>query len=77
MVVSSMGPPGAAELGILLVLLTIVGIVVGRWIYRDAKQRESPWAWQWGAGTAMLFVLGLMPGLFAVLAYFILRPHAD
>lgn len=29
----------------LWVALAIVSILVGVWVYRDAKSRESEWAW--------------------------------
>lgn len=65
--------PGAPELLIILLILFVVFGLVGRWVYHDAKARGSEWAWQWGVGIALLFLMGLVPGLLGVLIYFTVR----
>jgi hypothetical protein len=68
-----LGVPGAPELLILLLILLIPGALVGYWVYRDAKQRRSEWAWQWGVVIALLFPAGLVPGLLGVIIYLLVR----
>ncbi len=65
--------PGGTELLILLVILAVVGIFVARWVYNDAKSRGSEWAWQWAVGIVFLFIMGLVPGIIGLLAYFWVR----
>ena len=65
--------PGGPELLIIFLILAIVFGIVGRWIYRDAKARGSEWAWQWGVGVALLFLMGIVPGLLGVLIYVTVR----
>lgn len=72
------GLPGAPELLIVLIILLIPGALVGWWVYRDAKERGSGWAWQWGVVVALLFPAGLVPGLLGVIIYLLLRrDHPD
>ena len=68
-----MGLPGAPELLVILLIFLIPGLLVGRWIYRDARSRGSDWAWQWGVGITLLFVAGLVPGLLGVIIYLLVR----
>lgn len=72
-VVLQIGLPGAAELGILLLVILLLAAVVGRWVYNDAKRRGSDWAWQWAVGIVLLFLLGIVPGLFGVIVYLLVR----
>lgn len=65
--------PGGPELMIILLILFLVFGLIGGWVYRDAKSRGSDWAWQWGVGIALLFLLGLVPGLLGVLIYVSVR----
>ena len=67
------GVPGGPELLIVLLILVIPGVLVGRWIYRDASKRGSDWAWQWAVGIVFLFVAGLVPGLLGVIIYLLVR----
>ena len=61
--------PGAPELVVILLVLVVAFGLIGRWVYRDAKSRGSEWAWQWGVGIAVLFLMGLVPGLLGILIY--------
>ena len=63
---------GGPEVLVGLVVLAVVYAFVGRWVYRDAKKQGSKWAWQWGVGTAVLLFFGFVPGVIALLAYFLL-----
>lgn len=67
------GIPGGTELFIILIIVLLLGLVVGRWVYRDAKKRGSDWAWQWAVGIVFLFLLGLVPGLLGVIIYLLVR----
>lgn len=58
--------PGRSERLLSLLLLIVIPALVGWWVYHDATARGSEWAWQWGVGIAVLFVLGLIPGLLFV-----------
>lgn len=64
-----LGMPGAVELLILLVVFAVIGVLVARWIYHDAKSRDSPWAWQWAVGIVFLFIIGILPGIIGLLVY--------
>lgn len=66
------GIPAGPEILVFLLLLVIIGILVGRWVYRDAKSRGSNWAWQWGVGIAVLLV-PIVPGLLVLIIYLLLR----
>jgi hypothetical protein len=65
--------PGAPELVVILLVLVVAFGLIGRWVYRDAKSRGSEWAWQWGVGIAVLFLMGLVPGLLGILIYVTVR----
>lgn len=68
-----LAPPGGVELLVLLVVFALIGVLVGTWIYRDATDRGSAWAWQWAVGILLLFVVGLVPGVVGVVAYLLVR----
>lgn len=64
---------GAVELvALYLVFLTVV-LMVGAWIYRDAANNNSTWAWQWATGIVILFHVGIVPGVIAVTVYAVFR----
>ena len=65
--------PGGPELIIIFLVLFIAFGLIGRWVYRDARSRGSDWAWRWGVGIALLFLMGLVPGLFGILVYVVTR----
>ena len=67
------GLPGGPEILIILFVILIIVVLVGRWVYRDAKARGSKWAWQWGVGISVLFFFGLVPGLLGLVIYLLLR----
>ncbi len=67
---------GPVELTLIFVpILLAVLALVGRWIYLDAKAQGSEWAWQWAFGIPVLFILGIVPGLLAIIAYLIVREN--
>lgn len=67
------GIPGAMELIVFFVFVYIpILFLVGRWVYRDAKARNSNWAWQWAVGIVVLFA-GLIPGLLGIIIYLLVR----
>lgn len=63
---------GGPEILLFLLFMAVVGIVVGRWVYQDAKSRGSSWAWQWGVGIAVLLI-PVAPGLLALATYILTR----
>lgn len=63
------GIPGGPEVLVVLLVLVVVFGLVGRWVYRDAKKQGSEWAWQWGVGVAVLFLVGFVPGLLGLVVY--------
>jgi len=65
--------PGLPELMILLIIFGVFGVLLGGWIYRDAKSRGSNWAWQWAVGIFFLFLTGLLPGFIGLALYFGVR----
>ena len=73
MVPLQFGIPGGPELLITLLIFFVVFGLIGRWVYNDAKSRGSEWAWQWGVGIAFLFLVGLIPGMFGIIIYFLIR----
>ncbi|MFC7231890.1 hypothetical protein ACFQMM_11595 [Saliphagus sp. GCM10025308] len=64
------GAPAMDELMILLFIFGVFGVVIGGWIYRDARSRGSTWAWQWAVGVFFLFLTGFVPGLVGLAIYF-------
>jgi Na+/H+ antiporter NhaC len=63
---------GGPEILLFFLLMAVVGIAVGRWVYRDAKSRGSNWAWQWGVGIAILLI-PIAPGFLALAIYILIR----
>ena len=57
----------------LLAALLVLWATLGRWLYRDAKNRNSEWAWQWGFGTPLAVIAGLDVMLSVVVIYLLLR----
>ena len=57
----------------LLAALLVLWATLGRWIYKDAKDRGSGWAWQWGFGTPLTVIAGLDVMLLVVVIYLLLR----
>lgn len=76
-VIPLMGVPGALELLVLLGLFAVIGVFVGGWVYRDARARGSARAWQWAVGIPLLFLVGLVPGLLALVIYLLVRDERD
>jgi hypothetical protein len=66
------GIPAGPEVLVFLLIMVIIGILIGRWVYQDAKSRESDWAWQWGVGIAILLI-PVVPGLVLLLIYLLVR----
>ena len=66
-------PGGPELLLILFIVFVLLFGILGRWIYRDAKDRGSDWAWQWATGIPIMFILGLVPGLLATIIYLLVR----
>ena len=58
---------------LIFVALLILWATVGRWIYNDAKSRESRWAWQWGFGTPLTVIAGLDIMLLVIVIYLLLH----
>ncbi|SDY83148.1 hypothetical protein SAMN05216564_11139 [Halopenitus persicus] len=64
--------------GVLVLLgLAILYATVGRWIYADARNRGSEWAWQWGFGTPLTVFLGVDVFLLVIVIYLLLRASDD
>ncbi|EMA68182.1 hypothetical protein C461_06359 [Halorubrum aidingense JCM 13560] len=57
----------------LLAALLALWATLGRWIYNDAEDRNSGWAWQWGFGTPLTVIAGLEVMLLVVVIYLLLR----
>lgn len=64
-------PSDPLGLGIGLVLL-VAAIVVGMYVYKDARSRDMNET-LWGAGSTVALVVGLLPGIVVLAAYFFLR----
>jgi len=58
---------------LIFIALLILWATVGRWMYNDAKSRESYWAWQWGFGTPLAVLAGLDVMLLVNVIYLLLR----
>lgn len=69
-----LGPP---EFIILFLILVSIFIYMGRWVYIDATERGSRWAWQWAVGIVFLFILGIIPGFFGVVVYLAARESSE
>ncbi|SIR20999.1 hypothetical protein [Natronorubrum daqingense] len=64
---------GLPELIMATLLIVFISVLAGKWVYDDAKSRQSGWAWQWGVGIAFLFLAGIFPGIVGLLIYVITR----
>ena len=70
------GGPVSVELLIVLgitAVLLLVTLGVSVWIYRDAKRRNQPYAFAWGAGSFLGVFLGGMGGFVVWALYFVVR----
>jgi hypothetical protein len=75
-VVLQAGGPVSIELLIVLgitVVLFLVNIGVAVWIYRDARRRNQPHAFAWGAGSFLGVFLGGIGGFVVWVLYFVVR----
>ena len=74
------GPMGPVppELLIVALLVTLaVAVAGGYWVYKDATRRGSDSAALWAAVVGGAFLLGLLFGIVALIAYFVVgRPDA-
>lgn len=57
---------------VLAIVLIVATVLIGRWVYRDAKKQGSANAWLWGIGVAVLFFVGLVPGLLGLALYVVI-----
>lgn len=62
------GVPGAIELLIILLVLAVLVLIPTVWVYRDAKKRGMN-APLWAVVVGGLFLIGLVPGLLALVVY--------
>lgn len=80
MYVPLQGPMGpiAPELLIAALLVTVaVAVAGGYWVYKDATRRGSDSAALWAVIVGGAFLLGLLFGIVALIAYFVVgRPDA-
>jgi hypothetical protein len=70
------GGPVSIELLIVLgiaAVLFLVNLGVSVWIYRDAKRRNEPHAFAWGAGSFLGVFLGGTGGFVVWVLYFVVR----
>lgn len=70
------GDPVSIELLIVLgitAVLFLVTLGVSVWIYRDAKRRNQPYAFAWGAGSFLGVFLGGVGGFVVWALYFVVR----
>lgn len=70
------GGPVSIELLVILgisLLMFFVTIGVSVWIYRDAKRRNQPHAFAWGAGSFLGVFLGGLGGFAIWVLYFVVR----
>ena len=58
---------------LIFIALLILWATVGRWMYNDAKSRESTMAWQWAFGTPLAIIAGLDIMLLIIVIYLLLR----
>jgi hypothetical protein len=65
--------PGVIEVVLILFVTLLLAVVVGGWVYSDAKARESESPWAWAIGIGLLFLLGLIPGLIGITLYLLVR----
>jgi len=69
---SAVSPELLLVLGIAVVLF-LVNLGVSAWIYRDAKRRNDPNAFVWGAGAFLGVFLGGIGGIAVWALYFVMR----
>lgn len=50
-----------------------VAVIAGYYIYSDASKRGNEDAIFWGIGIAILFFLGIVPGILGIVAYYLLQ----
>jgi hypothetical protein len=64
-------------LTIVIGVAIVVFVIVVRWVHRDAKKHGSNTPWLWGIGVGVLFLLGIVPGLFGVIVYLLARKNVE
>ncbi|QCJ45625.1 hypothetical protein [Haloprofundus sp. MHR1] len=64
--------PGGPELTIILLIL-VIPIGAGLFVYSDAKRNGLDYAPAWALGVTALFFAGFLPGIPAFLAYVYVR----
>ncbi|WP_117590959.1 hypothetical protein [Haloprofundus halophilus] len=64
--------PGGPELTIILLIL-VIPIGAGLFVYYDAKNHGMAYAPAWALGVTALFFAGFLPGIPAFLAYVYVR----
>ena len=57
----------------LLAALLVLWATLGNWLYKDASERDSDWAWQWGFGTPLTVIAGIDVMLLVVVIYLLVR----
>ena len=57
----------------LLAALLVLWATLGNWLYKDASERDSDWAWQWGFGTPLAVIAGIDVMLLVVVIYLLVR----
>lgn len=62
------GLSGPALLAITIVL-SIALVLIGWWVYRDAKKHDSRYTWLWGVGVPVLFIINTVLGLVGLVVY--------
>lgn len=68
--------PWVTWIGAAVVLGLLYG-TLGRWIYHDATERGSEWAWQWATAIPFFVFTGIVPGLLLLIIYLQLRQDAQ
>jgi len=63
-------PDGAVD-PVGIVVLLVLCALVGWLVYRDAKNQDIGYAWQAGVAVAALVFAGLLPGIVALVVYFV------
>lgn len=54
-----------------IVVLLVLCALIGWLVYRDAKNQDIGYAWQAGVAVAALVFAGLLPGIVALVVYFV------
>ncbi|WP_224268925.1 hypothetical protein [Haloprofundus salinisoli] len=65
--------PGGPELLLIFLLLVLIPLGVGGFVYSDAKRHGLDYAPAWALGVVALFFAGFFPGLLALAVYFYVR----